>query len=63
MIAFDLPNPELRKKAVEACRAEGLLLLPCGERSIRLRPFLDLTREDAEKGLKLLANALRRLSP
>lgn len=62
MIAFDLPNPELRKKAVEACRAEGLLLLPCGERSIRLRPFLDLTREDAERGVQLLASALRRLS-
>lgn len=61
MIAFDLPNPELRKKAVEACRAEGLLLLPCGEKSIRLRPFLDLTPDDAQKGLALLANALRRL--
>lgn len=61
MIAFDLPNPELRKQAVEACRAEGLLLLPCGERSIRLRPFLDLTREDAHKAVQLLARALGRL--
>lgn len=61
MIAFDLPDPELRKKAVEACRAEGLLLLPCGEKSIRLRPFLDLTPEDADKSLVLLANALHRL--
>lgn len=62
MIAFDLPTPELRKQAVEACRAEGLLLLPCGERSIRLRPFLDLTKEDAHKAVKLLARALKRLS-
>lgn len=61
MIAFDLPNPELRKQAVEACREEGLLLLPCGERSIRLRPFLDLTREDAHKAVQLLARALGRL--
>jgi len=62
MIAFDLPNPELRKKALEACRREGLLVLPCGERSIRLRPFLDLTKEDAAKGLALLGAALRRLA-
>ncbi len=62
MLAFDLPNPDLRKKAVEACRHEGLLLLPCGERSIRLRPFLDLTAEDAQKGLALLANALRHVA-
>jgi len=62
MIAFDLPDPELRKKAVDACRAEGVLVLPCGERSIRLRPFLDLTKEDAAKGLALLGAALRRLA-
>jgi L-lysine 6-transaminase len=62
MIAFDLPDPELRKKAVDACRAEGVLVLPCGERSIRLRPFLDLTEEDAAKGLALLGAALRRLA-
>jgi L-lysine 6-transaminase len=62
MIAFDLPDPELRKKAVDACRAEGVLVLPCGERSIRLRPFLDLAKEDAAKGLALLGAALRRLA-
>ncbi|MCX7895125.1 MAG: L-lysine 6-transaminase [Thermoanaerobaculum sp.] len=62
MLAFDLPNPELRKQALEACRTAGLLVLPCGERSIRLRPFLDLTHEDAEKGLSLLAQALHRIS-
>jgi len=47
---------------VDACRAEGVLVLPCGERSIRLRPFLDLTKEDAAKGLALLGAALRRLA-
>lgn len=62
MLAFDLPTPKLRDQAVAACRAEGLLLLPCGERSIRLRPFLDLTKEDAQKAVQLLARALKKVS-
>ena len=44
MIAFDLPTPELRKKAHETVIANGLLLLTCGPRSIRFRPPLNLTR-------------------
>ena len=62
MIAFDLPDQETRARAVAAARTQGLLLLPCGATSIRFRPFLDITREDATKGLDLLARALRTLS-
>ncbi len=62
MIAFDLPDQETRARAVAAAREQGLLLLPCGATSIRFRPFLDVTREDAAKGLDLLVRALRKLS-
>jgi len=58
MIAFDLPDQETRARAVAAARHEGLLILPCGAVSIRFRPFLDVTREDAEAGLARLARAL-----
>jgi L-lysine 6-transaminase len=62
MIAFDLPDSETRARAVAAARTQGLLLLPCGATAIRFRPFLDITREDAAKGLDLLARALRSLA-
>jgi L-lysine 6-transaminase len=62
MIAFDLPDQETRARAVAAAREHGLLLLPCGATSIRFRPFLDITREDAAKGLDLLGRALRTLA-
>jgi|WetSurMetagenome_2_1015567.scaffolds.fasta_scaffold19330_1 L-lysine 6-transaminase len=62
MIAFDLPDQETRARAVAAARTQGLLLLPCGATSIRFRPFLDITRDDAAKGLDLLARALRTLA-
>ena len=61
MIAFDLPDQETRARAVAAARNEGLLLLPCGATSIRFRPFLDVTRDDAAAGLDRLAGALRSL--
>lgn len=61
MIAFDLPTPERRKKAQEALIAGGLLLLPCGPRSIRFRPPLDLTVAEADRGLEIVRRSLKAL--
>ena len=61
MIAFDLPDQEMRARTVAAARNEGLLLLPCGASSIRFRPFLDVTPEDAAAGLDRLSRALATL--
>ena len=62
MIAFDFPDPETRARAVSAARHQGLLVLPSGARSIRFRPFLDVTAEDADEALGLLGRALRDLA-
>lgn len=61
MIAFDLETPELRKRALAAFRANGLLVLPCGVRSIRFRPPLNLSRAEAEAGLDIVRTSLRSL--
>jgi L-lysine 6-transaminase len=62
MIAFDLPDHDTRARAVAAAREQGLLLLPCGASSIRFRPFLDVTPEDAATGLERLEAALKTLA-
>ena len=62
MIAFDLPDHETRQKLIVEARGRALLLLPCGPTSVRLRPFLDFTREDAAIALDRLAAALRKLA-
>ena len=59
MIAFDLPTPELRKKAHETLIANGLLLLTCGPRSIRFRPPLNLTAAEADAALDIVRAGLR----
>jgi L-lysine 6-transaminase len=61
MIAFDLPTPELRKKAHEALIANGLLLLTCGPRSIRFRPPLDLVAAEADAALDIVRKSLKAL--
>lgn len=60
MCAFDLPNVEVRNRALANGREEGVFALPCGERSIRFRPFLDVTAEDIREGLSALDRAIAR---
>jgi L-lysine 6-transaminase len=61
MIAFDLPTPELRKKAHETLIANGLLLLTCGPRSIRFRPPLNLSAAEADTALEIVRKSLKAL--
>lgn len=61
MIAFDLPTPQQRDRAHKRIIEEGLLLLPCGVRSIRFRPPLNLSASEADTALDLLRRALTSL--
>ncbi len=61
MIAFDLPTPDLRKKAHEKIGENGCLLLTCGVRSIRFRPPLNLTAAEADAGLDIIRKSLKAL--
>ncbi|MGC3958546.1 MAG: aminotransferase class III-fold pyridoxal phosphate-dependent enzyme [Verrucomicrobiota bacterium] len=42
MLAFDLPDTATRDAFWKGCYELGLLVVRCGERSIRLRPVLDV---------------------
>lgn len=59
LIAFDAADTEMRDRIVNGAKEQGLLVLACGDRSVRLRPALDLPREDAEEGFRRLAAATR----
>ncbi|RCG27338.1 L-lysine 6-transaminase [Sphaerisporangium album] len=58
MCAFDVSSG--RDRLVASMRDdEGVLLLPCGERSVRLRPALSVSMEEIEHGLAALGRALK----
>ncbi|MFI6739874.1 L-lysine 6-transaminase [Nonomuraea sp. NPDC050451] len=59
MCAFDLPDQAQRDALVTRLREEhGVLVLPCGPRSIRLRPALNIPEADVDHGLRALSEAL-----
>ena len=60
-IAFDLPATEERDKLRNILYNQGLLLLGCGERSIRLRPPLTLSRAEAAQGLEIINLGLNKM--
>ena len=57
MIAFDLPSSELRDRMVELLQ-ENMLVLKCGSRSIRLRPALTFSKEDANVACQYIKEAI-----
>jgi L-lysine 6-transaminase len=66
MCALDLPYGEDRDAAVRLLREQHVIVLPCGEQSIRFRPALDITERELRFGLAALDRVLgelRSLSP
>ena len=60
MIAFDTAA-EQRAAVLAKCLENGLLVLPCGSRSIRFRPPLTLSSSEADQGLDILRRSLKSL--
>jgi L-lysine 6-transaminase len=60
-MAFDLPSPEIRSSFISLCWKNGLIVLPCGAKSVRIRPVLDLKQSEAEEGLKIFEKSINDL--
>lgn len=61
MLAFDLPSAELRDAFWKGAYEIGLLVVRCGERSIRLRPVLDVKNDIIEESLGIMEQQCKRL--
>jgi len=57
-VAMDLPDGDARARIRQGCWDRGLAVLPCGPRSIRFRPPLVFTEEEAERSLAVLGEVL-----
>jgi L-lysine 6-transaminase len=58
MCSFDLPTAEIRNRFREECYNHKLLILGCGEKTIRFRPPLNVRKEDLIEGLKIIRKVL-----
>ncbi len=57
MCAFDLPDAETRGAMIAEILKNGAIILPCGRRSIRFRPPLNISNDDILKGLDIISKA------
>ena len=57
-VAFDLTDGEIRDRVLKAMMDADLLGLASGENTIRFRPNLSLTTDEADEGLTRLESAL-----
>ena len=58
MCAFDLPDGETRDKAIGAMEKNDMLVLGAGHTSIRFRPSLNITIEEASEGLARIEKSI-----
>jgi L-lysine 6-transaminase len=58
-VAFDLKKPELRGEILQRAFANGLMILPAGTCSIRLRPALNVSAADIDEAVDTLGRSMR----
>ncbi|HEY8132739.1 MAG TPA: L-lysine 6-transaminase [Thermoanaerobaculia bacterium] len=62
MAAFDLPSSDLRNAAIKAMMQHDVMVLASGQQSIRFRPPLNLSTEEAAEGIRRMEKALKQLA-
>jgi L-lysine 6-transaminase len=60
-LALDLPSAEARNKALSACLDHGLIALASGFQAVRVRPPLNLSKDEADEGVEKLRRAIQSL--
>jgi L-lysine 6-transaminase len=58
MCAVDFPDAAVRDAVAERAFELGAIILPCGRRSLRFRPPLDITAAELDEGLDLIGRAI-----
>jgi L-lysine 6-transaminase len=62
MAALDLPDTQLRDNAIKTLMQHDVMVLASGHRSLRFRPALNLSIEEAAEGIRRMEKALGHLA-
>ena len=63
MCAVEFPDPPVRDAVARKMYELGAVILPCGVKSLRFRPPLDVTAAEVDEGLDLLGRAVAAVVP
>ena len=61
MCAFDLPSTEKRDKLQKELYSNGLIILGCGEKTIRFRPPLVITSDLIDQALNIVEKSIKKI--
>jgi L-lysine 6-transaminase len=61
-LAIDLKDPSKRGEILKRCFDDGMLILPAGNSSVRLRPPLIAGRAEMDRAMEILSGATRAVS-
>jgi L-lysine 6-transaminase len=62
-VACDLPNaPQRDRMIVDLRKKERVIVLPCGERSIRFRPALSVSEDEIDEAVQAVGRSAHRLA-
>jgi L-lysine 6-transaminase len=59
MIAIDLPSEKDRNNVIKKMYKDGMVILGCGEKSIRFRPPLNVSEKEIDEGLDILETSIK----
>lgn len=62
MCALDMPSGELRNKAITMMMQQDVMVLASGNQSLRFRPPLNLSMDEAAEGIRRMEKALQQLA-
>jgi L-lysine 6-transaminase len=58
--AFDI-SKDKRAKFLDNCYKNGLIILGCGDHSVRFRPALNLTIEEVNEGIEIITKSIKEI--
>lgn len=61
MCAIDLPSGEQRDQLRELLYNDGLIILGCGEQSLRFRPHLNVSKEEVDIAIAKIENNIGKI--
>ena len=61
MCAYDFPCEELRNKFKMGCWEQKMLILPCGNVSMRYRPALNVPVEVIDRSMEISRSVLKKM--
>ena len=57
--AIDLPNTHIRNSVITECVHHGMMILSCGDRTVRFRPPLTVSTTHIDEGIDILTKAYK----